>query len=158
MEKSGVKWCKEAGMLLGNYPAKINFKGRTAIPAKYRSQLGKKIILGQWYENCLVIVSQNQWQELLKQIEQKPFISAPSRETDRFLVGGAFEIEPDNQGRFVIPSSLREYAGLKGEVVFVGLLNRLEIWDKTKWEKHQKYLDEHAEEIAEKLSGVGEKE
>lgn len=144
-------------MLLGNYQAKINYKGRTAIPSKYRSALGKKIIVGQWYENCLVVVAQKQWQELLKQVEQKPFITAPSRETDRFLVGGAFEIELDSQGRFVIPSSLRKYAGLKEEVVFVGLLNRLEVWDKASWEKHQKYLDEHAEEIAERLNRVGEK-
>jgi len=144
-------------MLLGNFQAKINYKGRTAVPAKYRPELGKKIIVGQWYENCLVIVSQKQWQELLKQIEQKPFITTPSRETDRFLVGGAFEIELDNQGRFVIPPSLRQYAELKEEVVFVGLINRVEIWSKTRWEKHQKYLDEHAEEIAERLSKVGEK-
>lgn len=144
-------------MLLGNYQAKINYKGRTAVPSKYRPQLGKEIIIGQWYENCLVIVSQKQWQELLKEIEEKPFITAPSRETDRFLAGGAFEIELDGQGRLVIPPSLREYADLKEEVVFVGLLNRVEIWDKANWEKHQKYLDEHAEEIAERLNKVGEK-
>ncbi len=145
-------------MLLGNYQAKINFKGRTAIPAKYRPQLGKKIIIGQWYENCLVIVSEKQWQELIKQIDQKPFIASTTRDTDRFLIGGAFEIEIDSQGRFVVPPPLRQYADLKEEVFFVGLLNRVEIWDKKRWEKHQKYLDEHAEEIAEKLSKVGEKD
>jgi len=144
-------------MLLGNYQAKINYKGRTAVPSKYRRELTKKVVVGQWYENCLVIISQQQWQKLLKGIEEKPFITAPSRDTDRFLVGGAFEIELDSQGRLVIPSSLRQYAGLKEEVVFVGLLNRVEIWDKTNWEKHQKYLDEHAEEIAERLNRVGEK-
>jgi len=144
-------------MLLGNYQAKINYKGRTAVPSKYRRELTKNVVVGQWYENCLVIISQQQWQGFLKQIEEKPFITAPSRETDRFLVGGAFEIELDSQGRFVIPSSLRQYAELKEEVVFVGLLNRVEIWDKTRWDKHQKYLDEHAEEIAERLNKVGEK-
>ncbi len=141
-------------MILGNYQAKINYKGRTAVPSKYRQELTKKVVVGQWYENCLVIISQQQWQKLLKDIEEKPFITAPSRETDRFLVGGAFEVELDSQGRFVIPPSLRQYAGLKEEVVFVGLLNRVEIWDKANWEKHQKYLDEHAEEIAESLNKV----
>lgn len=144
-------------MLLGNYQAKINYKGRTAVPSKYRRELTKNVVVGQWYENCLVIISQSQWQKLLKGIEEKPFITAPSRDTDRFLVGGAFEIELDSQGRLVIPPSLRQYAGLKEEVVFVGLLNRVEIWNKADWEKHQKYLDEHAEEIAEKLNKVGEK-
>src|SRR4030042_1207826 len=144
-------------MLLGNYQAKINYKGRTAVPSRYRRELTKNVVVGQWYENCLVIISQQQWQGLLKQIEEKPFITAPSRDTDRFLVGGAFEIELDSQGRLVIPPSLRQYAGLKEELVFVGLLSRVEIWDKVNWEKHQKYLDEHAEEIAERLNKVGEK-
>lgn len=144
-------------MLLGNYQAKVNFKGRTAVPSKYRQELGKHLVIGQWYENCLVIVSQEQWQHLLKQIEEKPFITAPSRDTDRFLLGGAFEIELDNQGRFVIPPSLRQYAGLKEEVVFVGLINRVEIWHNQRWSEHQKYLDEHAEEIAERLNKSDEK-
>jgi len=145
-------------MLLGNYQAKINYKGRAAVPAKYRRELTKNVVVGQWYENCLVIISQEQWHQLLKQIEEKPFIAAPARDTDRFLVGGAFEIELDSQGRFVIPPSLRQYAGLKEEIVFVGLLHRVEIWDKQRWDEHQKYLDEHAEEIAERLNRVGEKE
>jgi len=145
-------------MLLGNYQAKISHKGRTGVPAKYRRELTKNVVVGQWYENCLVIISQEQWHQLLKQIDKKPFIAAPARDTDRFLVGGAFEIELDSQGRFVIPPSLRQYADLKEEVVFVGLLHRVEIWDKQRWDEHQKYLDEHAEEIAERLNRVGEKE
>ncbi len=144
-------------MLVGRYQTKLSLKNRTAVPAKYRQQLGKKVVVAQWYENCLVIVSEKQWLGLLAQIKERSFISSPVRETDRFLLGSAFEIELDNQGRFVIPQTLAKYAELNEEIVFVGLLNRLEIWSKENWQKHQKYLDQNAEKIAEQLDKAGEK-
>ncbi len=144
-------------MLVGHYQTKIDLKNRTAVPAKYRQVLGKKVVLAQWYENCLVIVSKSQWEALLEQITQKPFIVSPARETDRFLLGNAFEIDLDSQGRFVVPPTLTKYAGLNKEVVFIGLLNRVEIWDKNNWDKHQKYLNEKAADIAEALSKAGDK-
>lgn len=144
-------------MLVGHYQTKIDLKNRTAVPAKYRQVLGKKVVLAQWYENCLVIVSKDQWEALLEQIAQKSFIVSPARETDRFLLGNAFEIDLDSQGRFVVPPTLTKYAGLNSEVVFIGLLNRVEIWDKNNWDKHQKYLNEKAAEIAEALSKAGDK-
>lgn len=55
-------------------------------------------------------------------------------EIQRFLFGSAFEIEPDKQGRMLIPAPLREYAGLETDVVIVGLSGRAEIWDKAKWD------------------------
>ena len=93
-------------MLVGHYQTKIDLKNRTAVPAKYRQVLGKKVVLAQWYENCLVIVSKDQWEALLEQIAQKSFIVSPARETDRFLLGNAFEIDLDSQGRFVVPPTL----------------------------------------------------
>jgi len=141
-------------MLIGNYQVKINKKKRTAIPVKFREKLGEKLIIAQWYEKCLVIVSQNQWQSLLTEINHKPFFTAPTRETDRFLLGNAFEIELDSQGRFVIPTSLADFAKLENEIIFVGLANRVEIWNQQSWLDYQNYLAKNAEEIAEKLNQV----
>lgn len=144
-------------MLIGHYKAKISLKHRTAVPVKYRQELGKKVVIAQWYENCLVIVSGKQWQSLLSQVAEKPFIASPARETDRFLLANAFEIELDSQGRFVIPSALAKYAKLNEEIVFIGLLNRVEIWGLENWQKHQSYLDQNAGHIAEQLSSIGKK-
>jgi len=141
-------------MLIGNYQVKINEKKRTAIPSKFREELGEKLIIAQWYEKCLVIVSQNQWQNLLYEMKNKPFFTAPTRQTDRFLLGNAFEIEIDNQGRFVVPAGLADFAGLINEVIFVGLNNRVEIWNQTAWSDYQNYLSTNAEEIAEKLNQI----
>jgi len=142
-------------MLIGHYFARIGDKGRTALPKKYRQELGEKVILARWYENCLVVVGTEVWRKLAGEIAKRPFMVASGRETDRFLSGGAFEIELDKQGRLVIPESLRNYAGLKEEIIFIGLGNRVEIWDSQKWQEYEQYLDEHAEEIAERLGAVG---
>lgn len=142
-------------MLIGHFFARLGDKGRTALPKKYREELGQKVILGRWYENCLAIVAEKVWLKLSTEISEKPFMVASGRETDRFLSGGAFEIDLDKQGRLIIPEALRNYAGLGEEIVFIGLGNRVEIWDKTKWTNYEQYLDEHAEEIAERLGAVG---
>ena len=124
-------------MLLGNYQAKINYKGRTAVPSRYRRELTKNVVVGQWYENCLVIISQQQWQKLLKGIEEKPFITAPSRDTDRFLVGGAFEIELDSQGRFIIPTEMLKFSKIEDKVKIIGAGDHFEIWNKDIWEEYR---------------------
>jgi MraZ protein len=142
-------------MLLGHYLTKLGDKNRAAIPAKFRSELGTKVILAQWYENCLVLVSEEKWQKVVSQITEKPFFSSPARGTDRFLLGNAFELELDSQGRLVIPPTLCSYAGISTEIAFVGLSNRVEIWALDKWQAYQNYLDENAEEIADKLGQTG---
>ncbi len=139
-------------MLIGNYQGKLDLeKGRTALPKKFRSLLGKKVIITAGYEKSLMIISLDSWEKVVGQIVNKPFISGSARETDRFLLGSAFEVELDNQGRMIIPVSLRSYAALSADIVFVGIGNRVEVWDQTGWEKHQQYLDENISQISEKL-------
>jgi len=147
MVESGEKWC----MLVGHYFGKLGAKKRTAVPSRFRRKLGKKVVVAQWYESCLVIVSFEQWEKIVSQIKNKTFLSSSLRDTDRFLLGNAYPVELDSQGRFILPASLADYAGLGEELVFVGLFDRLEVWDKERWQEHQKYLKEHAGEIAEKL-------
>jgi len=139
-------------MLVGNFPARLDLKkGRTALPKRLRQELGREIIVTAGYENTLMLVSRESWQELAQGIVNRPFISGAARETDRFLLGSAFEIELDSQGRLIIPQPLRTYAGLSEEIVFVGVGNRVEIWDAEGWKRHQEYLDQNIEKIAQEL-------
>src|SRR5690606_11443350 len=129
---------------------KFNNNGRTALPKKFRSQLGNHLVLLQGYEQCLVLVSANALEQLVK--PDQPFIQAAARETERFLLGNAYEIEPDSQGRFVIPSVLREYAQLQNEeIIFIGVGNRVELWDPAKWTEYQAYLNKNSADIANQL-------
>ena len=124
-------------MLIGNYSAKLDLKkGRTALPKKFRLLLGKKVIVTAGYENSLMIVSMDSWEKVAGAIVNKPFISSAARETDRFLLGSAFEVDLDTQGRLIVPPALRSYAKLSSNIVFVGVGNRVEVWDQGAWDEH----------------------
>ncbi len=140
-------------MLIGQYETTITEAKRVAIPKKFRSELGSNFIIARWYEKCLVLVAKNNWTSLMERVTgtNAPVI-APVRRTDRFILGSAFELTPDSQGRAVLPTSLVEYAGLKVEVVFVGLGDRVEIWDKTHWEKEESELANIAGDLIENLN------
>lgn len=140
-------------MLLGQYQTKINEKGRVALPVKYKRILGKKIIITAGYEQSLMIVTQKDWQAVVDRITQGSTLG-PTRETDRFLLGSAHDVELDNQSRFVIPKHLREFANLVCEIVFVGVGNRAEIWNQFNWETYSQNLNKKVKELAATLDQV----
>jgi MraZ protein len=140
-------------MLIGSYTSNLSPKRRVAIPIKFRQELGGNIIIAKWYEKCLILISKGNWNELFKRITgEVKMITATVRDTDRFIMGSAFELEPDNQGRVIIPNSLAEFAGLKTEVVFIGLNDKVEIWDKSEWTKREEIVSKNAEELIEELA------
>lgn len=138
-------------MLLGQYEGKIDEKGRTALPKKFREVLGDKIIITLGYENSLIAVSEENWKQLLEGTEGRPFIEYETRETQRFLLGGASLLALDAKGRFVLPAYLRSFGAIKDEVVFLGLSKYVEIWDKKKWDEYRKKLEENIENISQRL-------
>jgi len=140
-------------MLIGQYESVLSQKKRVAIPAKFRRTLGSKIITAKWYEGCLVLVGEENWKALLEKLTGGVgTVTASVRDTDRFILGSAFEFEPDSQGRVVLSEPLVKYAKLGSNVVFLGLGDRVEVWDKTEWEKREKYVGEHAGEFIEKIA------
>lgn len=138
-------------MLIGQYEGKIDKKGRTAFPKKFREFLGDKLIVTFGYENSLIVVSQENWKALLEGTEGRPFIESPTRETQRFLLGGASSVELDSKGRFILPNYLREFGKVKENVVFIGLSRYVEIWDKDKWREYQKFLEKNIDTISQRL-------
>lgn len=120
--------------------------------------MGDSLVVTVGYEHSLMIVSAKDWQSLIEGTEGKPFILNSARDTNRFLLGQASEINLDEQGRCVLPAYLRDYAKISGEVVFLGLNKYVEIWDKENWEEYQQNLNQNIEKIAEKLTQTGNKE
>jgi MraZ protein len=143
-------------MIAGEYSTKIGEKKRVAIPKKFRDELGSELIITRGYEQSLVLVNKQMWNKIAGNVLDGSFINKSIRETTRFLVGSATEVLPDSQGRVVIPSGLFDYAQLKDEIVFVGLINWVEVWDKTVWESKVKYLSENGDAIAEELNKMKE--
>lgn len=138
-------------MLLGQYEGKVGAKGRVAMPKKFREILGDRLIVTKGYENSLIVVSEENWKALLEGTEGRPFTDKTTRETQRFLLGGANSVSLDTKGRFIIPSYLRDYGQITGEVVFVGLSRYVEIWDRGRFGEYQKYLEKDIGAIAERL-------
>ncbi|OGH38854.1 MAG: division/cell wall cluster transcriptional repressor MraZ [Candidatus Levybacteria bacterium RIFCSPLOWO2_01_FULL_36_10] len=138
-------------MLIGQYEGRIGAKSRVAFPKKFREVLGDNLIVTLGYENSLIVVSEEGWKALLEGTEGKPFIQSETRETQRFLLGGASSVELDSKGRFIIPGYLRGYAEIKDEVVFLGLSRYVEIWDKKRWEEYKKNLEKNIDKISQRL-------
>lgn len=139
-------------MLIGEYTGKVGEKKRVSLPSKFREELGDEIILTRGYEDALIVVNKKLWESIASEVMNGSFIDKNIRDTSRFLVGGAKEIDLDSQGRFVIPQALFEHAHINDDVVFIGLVNWIEIWDKSKWEERLEYLKENSDKIATEIS------
>ncbi len=144
-------------MLIGQYHTKISGKGRTAVPARFREELGEAIVVSRWYEGSLAVFAQKAWERMLEMAVGGSLLTRPTRETERFLLGGAYEIMLDAQGRFVVPPPLREYAHLVNEVVFVGLKDRAEVWNKEDWTAKEADITKRAEKLIEEVQQVKQK-
>ena len=155
MARSGRKWYIQ-NMIIGEYTGKLSEKKRVSLPKKFRDELGENIILTRGYEDSLILVNKQMWEKIAKDVINGSFINKNIRDTSRFLIGSAVEISLDKLGRFVIPQPLFEHANLNNEIVFIGLINWIEIWDKSKWEKRVEYLKTHGEEIAQEIQRMKE--
>ena len=126
---------------------------RVAVPKKFLKELGDNPILAMWYENCLILVSSAFWQRLLERLTGgKKTVSLGVRDIERFILGSAFETEPDEQGRIIIPEILSSYAALGRDLVFVGLVDRVEIWSRAAWDEKSTSLAATTKEYIEDLS------
>lgn len=138
-------------MLLGEYYSQLGDKNRLAIPKKLRDSLTGTIIITRGYERCLIIIDSKRWESLLTEINKNPLLSLGVRDTKRFIVGGAAEIEYDSQGRFVLPESLKEFANIDQKVIFLGVGEWIELWNEEKWKSKLDKLSGDVSDIAERL-------
>jgi MraZ protein len=140
-------------MLIGSYLGNLSDARRVAVPKKFLKELGDNPILAKWYEDCLILVSSEFWERLLARLTGgKKTAGLGVRDIERFILGSAFETEPDEQGRIVIPEILSSYAALGKEAVFVGLVDRVEIWSRSAWDEKSSSLAKTTKEYIEDLS------
>ena len=148
MIRSGVKWYKrvEYGVktskfegvgrqMFGKFQHNLDDKGRVSIPAKLREYLGRTFMITIGLDGCLAIYPMDEWEIVVSKF--RGLTNKEGRALQRFLFSNAGELEPDKQGRVLIPETLRKHAGLDKNVVIVGASERVEIWDAQKWEDNQ---------------------
>lgn len=142
-------------MLIGEYKHTIDAKKRLAIPSKLRRELGAKMVITKGLDNCLWILPSNQWNKLAEKLSQLPLGQRDTRSFNRIMLAGASEVKLDKLGRILIPDYLKQYAGLKKNVLIAGVYNRLEIWDETKWNLFKQTTEKEVDNIAERLGELG---
>ncbi len=121
--------------MYGEFEHTVDAKGRMNFPAKLREEFGEHFYISKSFnEKCLTVYTKESWEALREKLKGKP--SKIALPIERFIFGSACEAEPDKQGRIAIAQALRNYAGIKNEVVVVGMNDRAEIWDKAAWEEY----------------------
>ena len=142
-------------MLIGEYEHSLDVKGRLIMPAKLREDMGEKFIITKGLDGCLFGFSQTEWSNFEEKLKTLPLTNKNARDFVRFFLSGAIECEIDKQGRFLIPSNLREYANMEKDVVIIGVGTRLEIWNRNKWKAYNSDENISADEIAENMTMLG---
>ena len=139
-------------MFMGEYNHSVDSKGRIIVPSKFRDELGQQFVVTLGLDGCLFMYPNDEWAEFISQLKGLPG-SREARQLQRYFLAGAATCEMDKQGRILIPSKLREHTAVEKEVVFVGVLNKVEVWSKERWEANNSY--ENMDDIAEHMADFG---
>ena len=142
-------------LLIGEYEHTIDEKGRIKMPSKLKEDICEKFVITQGLDGCLFAYSQKEWKNFEDKLRTFPLTNKDARALKRFFLARATECEVDKQGRFLISGNLREFANLKKEVVIIGVLDKIEIWSKDRWDKYSKEENLQADEIAQRMENLG---
>ena len=141
----------ELGWFFGEFEHKVDVKGRVLIPPRFRLELNKGLVLTPGVEKCIVVHPQSEWEKMAAALTTGIVTSSRLRRLNRVIFATAFSQDFDGQGRITLPVPLREYAGIKDEVIIVGASNYLELWNKEQWEAEKTLSQEQAWQIIESL-------
>jgi MraZ protein len=142
----------------GRFEHTIDEKGRLSIPSKFRETLsvrGENELILTDFDSCLTAYPREEWRELEEKMKKLSMIQKDVRNFLRLFYSSATEAPLDSQGRILIPPQMRERAKLDREVVLLGLLNKIEIWDKKSWQEFIANSAGSFEDVASKLVELG---
>ena len=140
-------------MFIGQYNHTIDTKGRLIIPSKFRDLLGDEFVVTKGMDGCLFVYANDDWSAFEQKLTSLPLINKEARKFARFFLSGASQVEVDKQGRILIASNLREFAGLDKDVVLVGVGSRIEIWSLANWEAMD--FDDDMDDISATMESLG---
>ena len=132
----------------GEFNHSIDAKGRVILPSRFREELGEEFVMTVGLDGCLFIYPNDEWEIFAEKLRQLPG-TKDGRRLQRFFYSNAVTCEIDRQGRVLIPAKLREKAGLEKDIVFIGMDNKIEVWDRDDWNENSfEDMDEVAENMA----------
>lgn len=142
-------------MLIGEYLHTLDSKKRLSLPAKFRKEVGRKVVITRGLDSCLFMYPVAAWQKIAEKLATLPVGQADTRGMSRFILSGACEAEVDAAGRILVPEYLKEFADLKTRVVLAGVSDRIEIWNEKTWEEYKRRIEKGADQMAQTLGDMG---
>ncbi len=138
-------------MFRGVSPLNLDSKGRMTMPSRYRERIramcGGQMVMTVDRDHCLLLYPLPEWEEIERKLVRLPSLNKQARRLQRLLMGHATDLEMDGQGRILVPPALREFAGLKKQIVLIGQGNKFELWDEATWNtKRAEWLAEGDDE------------
>jgi MraZ protein len=143
----------ELSMFAGEFEYRVDEKGRVPVPPKFRTEELKKegVVLCPGMEKCITIYPVSEWKKVADSLTAATIIPSKLRKLNRALFATSFNLEIDGQGRIVVPSQLRQFAGINDEVVVAGANTYFELWDKQQWTNEKSDCQEEAWHIIETM-------
>ena len=124
---------------IGEYESTIDAKGRFLLPSGFKKQLPEQesylFVINRGFEKCLTLYPIQSWEPIFKEISQLNDFDPKVREFRRYFLNGAVQLELDSAGRVLLPKNLMEHASLEKDIVLVSAINKIEIWDKNKYQQ-----------------------
>ena len=139
-------------MFLGTHEHTIDNKGRLTLPAKWRGDLASGVVVTRGLEQCLFIFPLTKFQEMATDIDRQGILLPEARSWARYISGESEASDVDAQGRILISQRLRNYAGMNGNVVVVGLISRIEVWSPAKYQVINQQVEADAATVSEKMA------
>jgi len=143
-------------MFRGSFEHSVDSKGRVSVPSRFRELLAEryegKLVLTMDFDKCIMVYPLGEWERVEEKIKSLPQSQKEVKDYTRFVFSNATECELDKQGRILIPPPLREGARISKSVIVVGILNKMEIWDKGAWDTRK---SQTGDKIGEVLSTLG---
>jgi len=136
-------------MFLGEYPYRVDVKGRIPLPPKFKAELKPGLVLTRGSEGCIAVYPQSEWAKIVEEMAVLPPSSSNERRRTRFFFSGAFNADLDAQGRVVLPLPLREYARIEHDAMVVGCNNYVEIWNQETWKTESALASEENRQVGE---------
>ena len=141
--------------MICQYNHTIDTKGRVIVPAKFREALGDEFVVTKGLDGCLFVFPMDEWNVFVGKLKELPIANKDARKFSRFFLSSAVQCEVDKQGRILLPSVLREFAGLDKDAVLAGVNSRIEIWSKANWADNSDVGVEDMDNIAENMEHIG---
>lgn len=144
-------------MFLGEYLHTFDAKNRISVPAKFRKDLGRVVVVTRGLDHCLYVYAKKTWEKEAQAYASDINGIATRRGLARLFLAGSFEAEVDKAGRVLVPENLKAFASLADKAVVAGVADRVELWEEGAWEAYTAAIERDADAYVEEIGKTAAK-